>query len=128
MDFQQQLRDVLKEHFNDHESVDSAVQKLRPELSGKCENDADTWGLLGSFAANFISDISGLDITASKWLKERAKRLQQSIISGDAPQAPTDAAERMLYLLEKEGFKVCNSSSNLLNSIALSTSIKSHFF
>ena len=113
MSFQQQLRDALKEHFADVDLAEKAVQKLQSQLSkeGKygCETDADAWGLLGSVAPKMIAEMSGLDISTSQWLKERAKQQQQSILSGASPLAdamPTDASDRLRYLLEKEGFKV----------------------
>jgi hypothetical protein len=110
MDFLQ-VQAAVREFFADAERAEEALQRLLPELSGRygCANDAEAWGLLGNVAPKLISEMSGLDIPTSQWLKERAKQQQKTMLAGSevaVEVVPTGVAERLRYVLAKEGFEV----------------------
>ena len=110
MDFLQ-VQAAVREFFADAERAEEALQRLLPELSVRygCANDAEAWGLLGNVAPKVISEMSGLDIPTSQWLKERAKQQQKTMLTASevpVEVVPTDVAERLRYMLAKEGFEV----------------------
>lgn len=108
MDFPQ-VQAAIKEICPDADQAQRALLALLPELSSKfgCNGDAEAWGLLGNIAPQVIAGMSGLGIPTSQLLKDRAKRQQYTSGPSAAVEiVPTDDAEKLRYLLGKEGFEV----------------------
>ncbi len=100
MDFPQ-VQAALKEYFPDADQAQHVLHTLLPELAKfACRDDCEVWGFLANIGPTKIAEMSGLDASASQWLKDRAKRQQTGEI------IPTDAAGILQYLLLKEGFEV----------------------
>ncbi len=104
MDFPQ-VQAAIIDICPEAEQARRALRTLLPELSSTycCNGDAEAWGLLGNIGPQKIADLSGLDIRTSQLLKDRAKRQQYG---PSVEVVPTDDAEKLRYLLGKEGFEV----------------------
>ena len=100
MDFPQ-VQAALNEYFADADQAQRVLHTLLPQLSTfGCEDDGYAWGFLANIGLLKIGEMSGLDPSASQWLRDRARRQ----LTGEI--VPTAAAGILQYLLLKEGFEV----------------------
>jgi hypothetical protein len=107
MDFPQVRAAVQVVTANAHDAQ-RVCEALLPNLSLWCPCDADALRMLSTIFPGKIADMSGLDLQSSQRLKDACASQVQSDGERPVPDEviPSDPGDRLIYLLEKEGFKV----------------------
>ncbi len=107
MDFPQ-VRAAVQVVTADAHDAKRVCETLLPALSLWCPCDADALRMLSTIFPERIAHMSGLDLQCSQQLKDVCASQVQSDGPRPVPDEaiPSDPGDRLMYLLEKEGFKV----------------------